>query len=121
RLEPELQEVTSDRTSSPEAPCDLLHKPMTADGDLDEMISGLRAFAIPMPVRFRGITVREGALIQGPPARRQRSRYAAAGPKEWGGRERRLGTRAGGPDAAAAGPVRARGRRTALRHPGPAG
>src|SRR5436305_152747 len=39
---------------------------MTADGDLDEMISGLRAFAIPMPVRFRGITVREGALIEGP-------------------------------------------------------
>ena len=31
-----------------------------------EMIAGLRAFAIPMPIRFRGITVREGALIEGP-------------------------------------------------------
>ncbi|HWN59497.1 MAG TPA: O-succinylbenzoate synthase, partial [Streptosporangiaceae bacterium] len=28
--------------------------------------AGLRAFAIPMPVKFRGVTVREGALIEGP-------------------------------------------------------
>jgi hypothetical protein len=37
-----------------------------ADSDWAELIGGLRAFAIPMPVKFRGITVREGALIQGP-------------------------------------------------------
>ena len=29
-------------------------------------LPGLRAFAIPMRTRFRGITVREGALIEGP-------------------------------------------------------
>src|SRR5438045_9693378 len=55
---------------------------MTADGDLDEMISGLRAFAIPMPVRFRGITVREGALIEGPTGWGEFSPFAEYGPKE---------------------------------------
>ena len=30
------------------------------------VLPGLRAFAIPMRTRFRGITVREGALIEGP-------------------------------------------------------
>ena len=30
------------------------------------LLPSLRAFAIPMRTRFRGITVREGALIEGP-------------------------------------------------------
>jgi O-succinylbenzoate synthase len=34
--------------------------------DLPELLGTLRAFAIPMRTRFRGITVREGAVIQGP-------------------------------------------------------
>jgi O-succinylbenzoate synthase len=46
------------------------------------MIEGLRAFAIPMPVRFRGVTVREGALIQGPAGWGEFSPFAEYGPKE---------------------------------------
>jgi O-succinylbenzoate synthase len=46
------------------------------------MIAGLRAFAIPMPVRFRGITVREGALIEGPSGWGEFSPFAEYGPKE---------------------------------------
>ena len=53
-----------------------------ASGDLAGMISGLRAFAIPMPVRFRGITVREGALIEGPAGWGEFSPFAEYGPKE---------------------------------------
>ena len=53
-----------------------------ASGDLTGMISGLRAFAIPMPVRFRGITVREGALIEGPAGWGEFSPFAEYGPKE---------------------------------------
>jgi o-succinylbenzoate synthase len=46
------------------------------------MIEGLRAFAIPMTVRFRGIVVREGALIQGPAGWGEFSPFAEYGPKE---------------------------------------
>ena len=46
------------------------------------MLAGLRAFAIPMPVRFRGITVREGALIEGPAGWGEFSPFAEYGPKE---------------------------------------
>jgi O-succinylbenzoate synthase len=46
------------------------------------MIAGLRAFAIPMPVRFRGITVREGALIEGPAGWGEFSPFAEYGPGE---------------------------------------
>ncbi len=42
----------------------------------------MRAFAIPMPVKFRGITVREGALIQGPSGWGEFSPFAEYGPKE---------------------------------------
>ena len=52
------------------------------ESDLAAMISGLRAFAIPMPVRFRGITVREGALIEGPAGWGEFSPFAEYGPKE---------------------------------------
>ena len=50
--------------------------------DLPEMLAGLRAFAIPMPVRFRGITMREGALIEGPAGWGEFSPFAEYGPKE---------------------------------------
>src|ERR1700735_4974017 len=42
----------------------------------------LRAFAIPMPVKFRGVTVREGALIEGPAGWGEFSPFAEYGPKE---------------------------------------
>ena len=34
--------------------------------DLDAVLAGLRVVAIPMRVRFRGVTLREAALLQGP-------------------------------------------------------
>src|ERR1700689_4880927 len=52
------------------------------EADWAELIGGLRAFAIPMPVKFRGITVREGALIQGPAGWGEFSPFAEYGPKE---------------------------------------
>jgi o-succinylbenzoate synthase len=41
---------------------------MTSDAiDLDSIdVQGARAFAIPMTTRFRGITIREGMLVEGP-------------------------------------------------------
>jgi O-succinylbenzoate synthase len=42
----------------------------------------LRAFAIPMTTRFRGITVREGALIEGPAGWGEFSPFAEYGPRE---------------------------------------
>ncbi len=50
--------------------------------ELAGLLAGLRAFAIPMPVRFRGITVREGALIEGPAGWGEFSPFAEYGPKE---------------------------------------
>ncbi len=46
------------------------------------MIEGMRAFAIPMTVRFRGIVVREGALIEGPAGWGEFSPFAEYGPRE---------------------------------------
>ncbi len=46
------------------------------------VIAGLRAFAIPMTVRFRGIMVREGALIEGPAGWGEFSPFAEYGPRE---------------------------------------
>lgn len=46
------------------------------------LLGGLRAFAIPMPVKFRGITVREGALIEGPAGWGEFSPFAEYGPRE---------------------------------------
>ncbi len=46
------------------------------------MLAGMRAFAIPMPVRFRGVTVREGALIEGPAGWGEFSPFAEYGPRE---------------------------------------
>jgi O-succinylbenzoate synthase len=41
-------------------------QPGRTDVDLDAVLAGLRVVAIPMRVRFRGVTVREAALLEGP-------------------------------------------------------
>ena len=51
-------------------------------GDLAELLGTLRAFAIPMRTKFRGITVREGALIRGPAGWGEFSPFAEYGPRE---------------------------------------
>ena len=53
-----------------------------ADGLVAEVLPGLRAFAIPMRTRFRGITVREGALIEGPAGWGEFSPFPEYGPRE---------------------------------------
>jgi O-succinylbenzoate synthase len=50
--------------------------------DRSASIDGLRAFAIPMRTKFRGITVREGALIRGPAGWGEFSPFAGYGPRE---------------------------------------
>jgi o-succinylbenzoate synthase len=50
--------------------------------DLPELLGTLRAFAIPMRTKFRGITVREGAVIQGPAGWGEFSPFAEYGPAE---------------------------------------
>ncbi len=47
-----------------------------------ELLPTLRAFAIPMRNRFRGITVREGALLHGPAGWGEFSPFAEYGPEE---------------------------------------
>jgi o-succinylbenzoate synthase len=47
-----------------------------------ELLPTLRAFAIPMPVRFRGTTLREGALLQGPAGWGEFSPFPDYGPRE---------------------------------------
>jgi len=55
-------------------------------GQVQDQVAGLldsmRAFAIPMRTRFRGITVREGALIEGPAGWGEFSPFAGYGPRE---------------------------------------
>ena len=54
-----------------------------ADGDLvAELLPTLRAFAIPMPTRFRGTTLREGALLHGPAGWGEFSPFPEYGPRE---------------------------------------
>jgi o-succinylbenzoate synthase len=53
-----------------------------APGTLPELLGTLRAFAIPMATKFRGITVRAGALIQGPAGWGEFSPFAEYGPAE---------------------------------------
>ena len=50
--------------------------------DLVELLGTLRAFSIPMRTKFRGITVRAGALIQGPAGWGEFSPFAEYGPAE---------------------------------------
>lgn len=47
-----------------------------------DLLAGVRAFAIPMRTRFRGITVREGALIEGPAGWGEFSPFPEYGPRE---------------------------------------
>jgi o-succinylbenzoate synthase len=47
-----------------------------------ELLPTLRAFAIPMPTRFRGVTLREGALLHGPAGWGEFSPFAEYGPRE---------------------------------------
>jgi O-succinylbenzoate synthase len=47
-----------------------------------DLLASARAFAIPMPVRFRGITVREGVLLEGPAGWGEFSPFAEYGPRE---------------------------------------
>jgi len=49
---------------------------------LPALLPTVRAFAIPMPARFRGITLREGALIEGPAGWGEFSPFAEYGPRE---------------------------------------
>ena len=51
-------------------------------GQVAELLPSLRAFAIPMRTRFRGITVREGALIEGPAGWGEFSPFPEYGPRE---------------------------------------
>jgi O-succinylbenzoate synthase len=50
--------------------------------DVRELLGTLRAFAIPMRTKFRGITRREGALIQGPAGWGEFSPFPEYGPAE---------------------------------------
>jgi o-succinylbenzoate synthase len=49
---------------------------------LQDLLAAMRAFAIPMRTKFRGITVREGALIEGPAGWGEFSPFAEYGPRE---------------------------------------
>ena len=49
---------------------------------LTALLPTVRAFAIPMRTRFRGITVREGALLHGPAGWGEFSPFAEYGPRE---------------------------------------
>jgi o-succinylbenzoate synthase len=60
-----------------------LAQQQAAPGDvLPELLGTLRAFAIPMRTKFRGITVRAGALIEGPAGWGEFSPFAEYGPAE---------------------------------------
>jgi o-succinylbenzoate synthase len=50
--------------------------------ELGDLLGTLRAFAIPMRTKFRGITVRAGALIEGPGGWGEFSPFAEYGPAE---------------------------------------
>jgi o-succinylbenzoate synthase len=50
--------------------------------ELTDLLGTLRAFAIPMRTKFRGITVRAGALIQGPAGWGEFSPFTEYGPAE---------------------------------------
>ena len=50
--------------------------------DLDTVLAGLRVVAIPMRVRFRGVAVREAALVEGPAGWGEFSPFLEYGPAE---------------------------------------
>src|SRR5690242_15532990 len=49
---------------------------------LEPLLRSMRAFAIPLRNRFRGITVREGALVRGPAGWGEFAPFAEYGPAE---------------------------------------
>jgi o-succinylbenzoate synthase len=55
---------------------------LTATELVAQLLPTLRAFAIPMPVRFRGTTLREGALLHGPAGWGEFSPFPDYGPRE---------------------------------------
>ena len=65
-------------TASPAAS----REPAIDAGLAAELLPSLRAFAIPMPTRFRGTTLREGALLQGPAGWGEFSPFGEYGPRE---------------------------------------
>jgi o-succinylbenzoate synthase len=50
--------------------------------DVAGLLPTLRAFAIPMPVRFRGTTLRQGSLLRGPAGWGEFSPFPEYGPRE---------------------------------------
>ena len=56
--------------------------PVAVTGLVGELLPTVRAFAIPMPVKFRGTTLREGALLQGPAGWGEFSPFPEYGPQE---------------------------------------
>ncbi len=56
--------------------------PAIDSGLAAELLPSLRAFAIPMPTRFRGTTLREGALLRGPAGWGEFSPFGEYGPRE---------------------------------------
>jgi O-succinylbenzoate synthase len=56
--------------------------PAIGSGLAAELLPSLRAFAIQMPTRFRGITLREGALLHGPAGWGEFSPFGEYGPRE---------------------------------------
>lgn len=59
-----------------------VHPAARSAGLVADLIAGMRGFAIPMRTRFRGITVRAGALIRGPAGWAEFSPFAEYGPAE---------------------------------------
>lgn len=57
-------------------------EPASARAALAELLPTLRAYALPMRTRFRGITVREGALLRGPAGWGDFCPFAEYGPAE---------------------------------------
>jgi O-succinylbenzoate synthase len=58
------------------------HPATSTAADVAELLPTLRAFAIPMPVRFRGTTLRQGALLRGPAGWGEFSPFPEYGPRE---------------------------------------
>jgi o-succinylbenzoate synthase len=56
--------------------------PATRTADVADLLPTLRAFAIPMPVTFRGATTRQGALLQGAAGWGEFSPFPEYGPRE---------------------------------------
>jgi o-succinylbenzoate synthase len=76
--------VTAPRAGSATAPGPARPDPLLeqAAASWPDLLGSVRAYAIPMPVKFRGITVREGALLEGPAGWGEFSPFAEYGPRE---------------------------------------